>query len=144
MKKKTRSELLKEINDIKKICKNCEHYNIAFISNKCIEIGVCLNNQVDLSNNRFCNWYESCILFEHKQDLTDNLIEIDTSKEITKSITPIQEINEDKQKLEIDIYKLIEEFIKIHPCMLNIKLSYRQGSITNDVSLLNVKIDLTI
>ena len=127
-------------------CKNCEYYNIAYTqSSETIELGICLNKKRPLfEHSKFVDSTDVCALFEIKQDLTDNLIEIDTSKEITKSITPIQEINEDKQKLEIDIYKLIEEFIKIHPCMLNIKLSYRQGSITNDVSLLNVKIDLTI
>ena len=60
------------------------------------------------------------------------------------NITAVQEIKQDKDKLENDIADLVSKFINIHPCKLDVSLSYYTGNIKNNISLTNVKIDLTI
>ena len=108
MKKKTRSELLKEINDMKKICKNCEYYNIAS-KNTISEWGVCLNKKRHLfKHSKFVDSTDVCVLFSEKlpDKPENNLIEIDT----TKDIIDYNEFLEDWQRTENKIIDLVKEF----------------------------------
>ena len=108
MKKKTRSELLKEINDMKKICKNCEYYNIAS-KNTISEWGVCLNKKRRLfEHSKFVYSTDVCALFSEKlpDKPENNLIEIDT----TKDIIDYNELTESYERLTNMIKALVKDF----------------------------------